>query len=399
MNLWGQPFFSDVLVGAYLGLLSLMWLALAWGVPGYGRKWRLLPPSEGGADHEPRPTRVSICIPARNEAKNIGSCLQAVLASTHPHMEVILVDDRSEDDTAEVAAALAAGDGRIHLISGTEPPKGWSGKAWACARAAGEAQGSLLIFLDADVRVHPEAVATMVREMEIRGLDMASAFGSWELRSFWERALIPTVGWLIRGAVDLDRVNDPSRPEAFANGQLIAIDAARYAAVGGHAAIKDQVLDDVRLAEVAKRRALRLGMFVAPWLFRVRLYRSLGEIVRGYSKNIYEGMGRSPAIGFGAVLFILVGTLIPFILLGIGIHARFVLGWAVPNLVWLCWLTVICGLQFVFRWRVERFDGRSGAAAWTHPLANMLLIFILLRAILGVRSTWKGREFVDGRAS
>jgi glycosyltransferase involved in cell wall biosynthesis len=399
MNAWGQPFFSDVLVGAYLCLLTLMWAALAWGVPGYGRKWRLHPWAGGQGERlDPLPIRVAVCIPARNEARNIGPCLQAVLASTHPHLEVILVDDRSEDDTAAVAAALAAGDERVRIVSGTEPPKGWAGKAWACSRAAGEAQSALLVFLDADVRIHPDTISRLVWEVESRGLDMASIFGSWDLRSFWERALIPTVGWLIRGAVDLDRVNDPSKPEAFANGQLIAIVAERYNAIGGHGAIRDQVLDDVRLAELAKRRALKIGMFVAPWMFRVRLYRSLGEIVRGYGKNLYEGMGRSPAIGFGAVLFILVGTLIPFLLLGLGIHARFILGWAVPNLVWLVWLILICGLQLVFRWRVERFDGRSGAAAWTHPLANVVLIFILFRAILGVRSTWKGRVFVDGRA-
>ena len=117
------------------------------------------------------------------------------------------------------------------------------------------------------------------------------------------------------GRDELDRVNDPVQTDAFANGQLILVEREAYEYVGGHGAIKDRILDDVGLAEAFKRRGLRIALHPAPWAFRVRLYTSLREILAGYGKNLYEGMGRRPAVGLGAVLFIFVGTLLPFIAL------------------------------------------------------------------------------------
>ena len=398
MNLWGQPILSDLLAGGYIGLLLLMWGALLLGVPLWGRRWTIAPPDPAAGPPAAGP-RVSICIPARNEAENIGVCVAQALASRWPSLEVVVVDDRSEDDTGRVARAAGEGDARLFVVEGSEPQAGWAGKPWACARAAGEARGELLLFLDADVRIHPDAVAALVDVMERDRLGMLSIFGTWELVTFWERALIPTVGWLIRGAVNLDQINDPVRPEAFANGQLILVRREAYDRMGGHQAVRDQILEDVRLAQVAKKHGVATGMRVAPWAFRVRLYRSLGEIVRGYSKNLYEGMGRNPLVGLGAVLFILVGTLVPFLALLGGLWARSVWGWAVPGNGWLVALAGVCALQLAFRWRSERADGRSGAIAWTHPIANVLLVVILLRSMFGVRTVWKGRTFSDGRAT
>lgn len=390
---------SEIFAGGYLGLLSLMWGGLVAGVPSWGARWRLEP--EPGPPPGPLP-RLSICIPARNEAANIGAAVRAALGSAWPDpaaLEVVVVDDRSTDGTGDLARAAGAGDPRLRVVSGEPPPPGWAGKVWACARAAGEATGELLLFVDADVVLHPDAARALAGCMERERLALLSVFGTWELESFWERAVIPAVGWFIRGAVDLDRVNDPGRPEAFANGQAILVRREPYEALGGHGAIRDQVLDDVRLAAAFKRRGLRCGMRVAPWAFRVRLYRSLSEITNGYAKNLYEGMERRAGLGLGAVLFIFIGTVLPGLALLGGLVGRLALGWQVPGWGWMLWLLGLVVLQLVFRYRVERRDGRSGAACWTHPVANIVLMWILLRSVLGVRVTWKGRAFVDGRAA
>jgi len=397
MTGWGEPWLSDLLAGGYLGLLSLMWALLALGVPQYGAKWRLPAPAPGAAPSAG--PRVSVCVPARDEAANIGACVQAVLASDYSDLELIVVDDRSSDGTSDAARAAAASDPRFHLSAGTEPPAGWSGKAWACRRASGEASGSLLLFVDADVRLHPGTISALVAARAAEGLGLLSLFGRWQLVSFWERALIPTVGWFIRGAVDLDRVNQPGAEEAFANGQLILLTREAYDAVDGHGAVKDQILDDVRLAAAVKRRGFATGLRVAPWAFEVRLYRSLAEILNGYTKNLYEGMGRRPALGLGAVLFVVVGTLAPYAGLAGGLVGRFALGWSVPELGWLAWLAGICAMQLLFRARVESFDGRPPGIAWVHPISNVLLVWILLRSMGRVEVEWKGRRFVDGRAS
>lgn len=398
MPSWGEPVLSGIIGGAYLGLLTLMWGGLALGMPRYGERWRLQPGDGPKDDTSEELPKVSILVPARDEAHNIGHCVRACLASDWPRLELVVVDDGSTDGTAEVARAAAGDDPRLHLVAGTPRPPGWAGKAWACRRAAGEATGELLLFVDADVRIHPATVRALVGALQARKLGLVSAFGTWELHSFWERALIPTIGWFIRGATDLDRVNKPGRPEAFANGQLILVDRAAYESVDGHGAVKDQILDDVRLAQAVKRRGHGTGLYVAPWSFRVRLYRSFSEIFWGYAKNLYEGMGRQPLLGLGAVLFVFVGTLTPYLALGAGLVGRLALDWQVPGTGWLLWLVGICGLQHLFRYRVERFDGRSGAMAWVHPLSNLVLVAIILRSMLGIEVSWKGRRFVDGRA-
>ena len=348
---------SALLLGGYFALLSLVWGSLIWGSQRWGEKWRLKRPPLG-ADPK-HPILVSVCIPARDEAANIG-----------------MREDRAGESMAEFWRSSWSTTDRL-TVRRTRPERpgvtmtacsSWTarsrrrvaGKPWACRRAVGEARGQILCFVDADVRLAPDAIAVLVDTMVTEDLRLLGAYGTWELHSFWERTLIPAVGWLIRGAVDLDQVNDPGLPVAFANGQLIAVERNSYDALDGHGSVRSEVLEDVRLAEQFKCRGHRVGMRVAPWAFHVRLYEGLGEIIRGYTKNLYEGMGRRPSLALGAILFIFVGALLPWLLLGLGLIVRVLLGWGVPQGPWLLWCGLVCVLQVVFRWMLESRDGRSG---------------------------------------
>lgn len=398
MSFWEEPSTSSWLLGGYLGLLSLVWLALIVGTRSWGQQWQILRPALDEDLGEAKDLVVSICIPARNEAVNIEACVRAALASRWPQLEVIVVDDRSEDDTAAVARAAGAGDDRLYVVSGVEPPSGWAGKPWACSRAAGEARGQVICFVDADVQLAPDAIRALVVTMVQKKLRLLSVYGSWTLHGFWERVLIPAVGWLIRGAIDLDTVNDPGRPEAFANGQLIMVERQAYESLGGHQSVRDQILEDVRLAEQFKRHGFLVGMRVASWAFQVRLYDGLNAIVRGYAKNLFEGMGRQPSLALGAVLFIFVGALLPWLALFLALISRVHWGWAIPSNGWIIWCALVCLLQILFRWSLEIRDGRDGRIAWAHPLANILLVWILLRSMMSMKASWKGRVFIDGKA-
>jgi hypothetical protein len=391
---WGDAGFAGLIAGGYLALLTLTWASLAFGAGRWGRRWRLTS-GQRAPDNAPR---LSVCIPARDEAGRIGPAVRAALALDYPNLEVVVVDDRSSDGTGQEARDAGAGDERLRVILGTEPPAGWAGKPWACLRAAGEATGELLLFVDADVQVAPWSAGAAVSAMETENLDLLSLFGDWELRSFWERAVIPVVGWFIRGSVDLDGVNDQARQEAFANGQFILVRTQGYEAVDGHAAVRAEVLDDVRLARAFKSRGLRTGIRHAPGAFSVRLYTGLGDIVAGYGKNLYEGMDRRPIIAWGAILFVVVSTLSPYVVLaalGVGVATG---AWSPPRLGWWLWLAAIVGLIHLFRFRLERADGRSGVHSLTHPLGNVVLVWVLLRSFFGMRAQWKGRAFVDGKA-
>jgi hypothetical protein len=390
---WGTEGFSDLLAAGYLGVMSLAWLGLLWGAGQWGRRWRL---NRDGVQPERWP-KVSVCIPARNEARCIADCVRAALAQDYPDFEVLLVDDRSEDQTGDLASQAAEGDEGFRLILGEEPPTGWAGKPWACQRLSAESTGELLLFIDADVCLAPWALGAAVREQQARGASLLSLFGDWDLKGFWEGAVVPVVGWLIRGSVDLDEVNRDTSPQAFANGQFILVERQAYLRVGGHGAVRAEVLDDVHLARAFKTRALSCALLHAPGAFRVRLYTSLREIIEGYSKNLYEGLDRRLSLGCGAILFVFVGTLLPFLILAGLLSITFLLGWTIAY-GWILWTMGLCALILLFRWRLERLDGRSGWHALTHLLGNLVLVWILLRAIFSLESEWKGRRFVDGKA-
>ena len=391
---WGDEGLSAVLLGGYLGMLTLLWGAMTAGIGEWHRRHRL-PDAPSVAL-----PRLSICIPARDEAHQIAACVRSALAQDHPDIDVIVVDDCSTDGTADAARAAAPSDVRLRVVRNAPPPPGWAGKPWACQRAAAEAAGAHLLFVDADVVLAPDAARRAAAALVDRRLGMLSVFGTWRLESFWEQVAIPVIGWFIRGATDVGAVNTPGRPEAFANGQFLLFDRAAYDAMGGHAVVRAEVLEDVRIARAAKQRGHAIGLYAAPDLFSVRLYRSLGEIVRGYGKNFYEGMERRPLVALGALLFLFVGALLPWIVLAVAVaRPALALTGLDPAPLWLGWMALVCLLPVAFRWRLERVDGRSGWYAWSHTLGNVVLAVVLARTLFSVETTWKGRRFHDGKAA
>ena len=395
LDLWASPDLSAVLAAGWLGILTLIWTGLLLGLDGWGSAWRLERPLEAPSESP----LVSICVPARDELAVIGACVRAALDAHWPRLELIVMDEGSTDGTADAAAAAGSGDPRLRVLAAGPPPTGWSGKAWACARAAGEAKGALLLFLDADTRIDPDAVAALVGESRRRNLALLSAFGGWELRTPWSRLLVPVLGWLVRGSISLNRVNAPGSPDAFAVGALFMVDAEVYEAVGGHGAVRDQLLAEVHLAHAVKRLGRSIGLFSAPWSHLVGQPEDLRSLLSTWRRSLHELLGRRTFLCLGGILFLAVAGLLPFLLLPILVAARVVLGWGAPAWPWILWMTLVVGLQLLFRWMVDR---RAGGATWStplHPLSLMLAIGVLGSSTLNSRAGWKGRPFRDGKAS
>jgi chlorobactene glucosyltransferase len=201
---------------------------------------------------------VSVIIPARNERRNVERCLRSVLAARYPALEVFLVDDHSEDGTGAIARSIAASDARLRVLESPPLPAGWFGKQWACATGAGAARGDVLLFADADTEQAPDLIARAVSAKRALGADLLSVAGRQELGSFWERLLQPQIfSILLVRFGGTEGVNRARRPEdVIANGQCFLVRRASYDAVGGHAAVRDKVAEDLMLAQATRRAGL-----------------------------------------------------------------------------------------------------------------------------------------------
>lgn len=236
---------------------------------------------------------VAIIVPARNEVGNIEICLAGLSAQRGlaAGSSITVVDDASQDGTAEAVRRAALSDARISLIEAGPLAAGWMGKPHACWRGAVPGNAEWLCFIDADVRAAPELVPTAIETAERDGIDMLSLTPFQELGSFWERLIIPAGLVMIACAKDLRLIDDPHSPEVSANGQFLLIRRDVYFAVGGHEAVRDEICEDKALAALVKQAGRRFRLLGAEHLAHTRMYTDLASLWEGFSKNAVEIMG------------------------------------------------------------------------------------------------------------
>lgn len=340
---------------------------------------------------------VSVIVPARNESQNIRRCVSSLCASQYEGgFEVIVVDDRSDDDTAEVAESVARGRAdKVRVVRGAELPSDWTGKPWACHQGVEAARGSLLLFTDADTWHAPELLGRAVAGMEEDGADLLSLAGDQETGSFWERVAQPSFLFLLVQVYP--NTSLPFRQsrwrKAVANGQFIFVRRKVYESIGGHRATSAAVIEDLRLAHIMTRAGHTVVLRRAKAAFATRMYRSLGEIVRGWSKNIAMGarMFAGEAVGMflPPVLLTTVATifLLPFwaLLAGAvaGAGAPFLLGAGSATLA-----------NMATAAQVNRSSDVSPLYGLLQPLSAMVVCCAVLHSwVRGRRISWKGRVY------
>lgn len=354
-----------------------------------------------GPDATPDPVpddALSIVIPARNEAANIERCVTAAFAVDWPgRLEVVVVDDRSTDGTTEILERLAADEPRLKVVPGADPPAGWLGKPHALHVAQQHATGDWLMFLDADVTVDPLGPRRLIGRTIAQEADMASGLGRLEVESFWERVVQTRMGAVIAGGNPIEKVNDPEKEEALANGQCLLFRRSTYDAMGGHEAIKGSVLDDVDFAKLAKAEGVAYRLYFAPGVFRCRMYTGLGEIWSGWTKNLFPALGYSLIATVIVVALLFASSLLPFVLLAKNL-AVWAMGGAFSPFIWIELALVLT--IFATDAAGHRHNGYKWGLFWTFPLGMIIVCALFFNSAWRIKSgkgaVWKGRVVEAG---
>lgn len=319
------------------------------------------------------PTRVSVLLPVRDEAQRVAPTLRALLDQQGVDLELLVLDDDSTDGTGDVVRRVVGDDPRVRVLSGLPVPAGWLGKAHACQQLADAASGQVLVFVDADVVLAPTAVAATVALLEQTGLDLLSPYPRQQAPG--ATGLVqPLLQWSWLTFLPLRLAERSPRPSlSAANGQLLAVRREAYDRAGGHAAVRDAVVEDVELLRAVKRAGGSGGVCDGTALATTRMYDSWHELVEGYGKSLWTLP--LPTLVLMALLYVvpavaaLRGSRAGMLGYGAGVAGRVV--------------------------AARRTGGRALPDALMHPLSVTALCGLAIRSrVLHSRGrlTWKGRN-------
>jgi hypothetical protein len=355
----------------------------------YRRNTRLFRPPPAASDIVVSPPQVSVLIPARNEETSIAACVESVLASVGVEIEVIVLDDHSEDRTAEVVREIARKDPRVRLEIAPPLPPNWCGKQHACFVLSKHARFSILTFLDADVRLAADALARMAAFLAASNAELVSGFPHQQTGTFLEKLLIPLINWLLLCYLPMRPMRKYRFPALGAGcGQWFMTRRDAYDRVGGHEAVKASLHDGVTLPRAFRTAGFRTDICDATDLAECRMYRSAGQVWNGLAKNAREGLG-APVLIWVWTILLFGGHILPFVLLGcVGMMS------ATEAVI----TATAAGLACLPRLDAARRFRQSCLGTALHPIGILLLLVIqwyaAFRALIGKPVGWKGRVII-----
>lgn len=348
--------------------------------------WLRRPPADPSTVDEP----VAVLLPLRDEADRLTPCLRALLAQRGvPRMDIVVLDDGSTDGTAEIVRAVAAGDPRVRLVTGAPPPPAWLGKPHACHQLAAHADPAarVLVFVDADVVLAPHAVAASVAALRAAAAQLLSPYPRIAVGSAGERLVQPLLQWSWLTFLPLPAMERSPRPSlAAAGGQFLVVDRAGYERAGGHAAVRDRILEDMELARAVKRSGGRIALADGSALATCRMYTSWRQLADGYTKSLWASFGSPVAAAAVVALLLLLYAVPPLLAVGAALAGQ--LGGAVAGLS--AYLLGVVGRVVTAR----ATGGRAWPDSLAHPVSVALFGWLIARSY-HLRSRrrlfWRGR--------
>ena len=338
-----------------------------------------------GAAPPPDPPKVAVVIAARNEEADLPATLDGLIGQTYAPAEIVVVDGGSTDRTREVIDARAP---RVRRIDEPPLPPGWVGKNWGCATGAQATTSEWLLFLDADVRLEPGALAALLDRTRATGSDLLTVAPKVEMVGFWERVVLPFMVQLILLYFRAPRMSRPNSRAALVNGQCYLIRRSVYESVGGHLAIRGYVLEDIALARNLKAAGARMRVVWAPELATTRMYRDRHEMFEGLLKNIH-GLRYSAARQAGFLAGVVGFYYLPLMVLPLGLLAGNLPLIGMGGFLWVA----LFGKHVGF----ARAVGAPAAYGLLYPLSAGFYVALLTASLVdgsrGRPIRWKGRLY------
>lgn len=342
--------------------------------------------------------KVSICIPARNEAYVIERCITSALKQDYENFEVLVLDDESTDGTKQIVQGLSGIIKNLILIEGSKKPEDWLGKPWACHQLGKAATGDILLFIDADVTLDDHVLLKSVEQL--KQFDAITIWPQQQLESFWEKMVIPLIYfalWTLLPAIYVQQYpkwlpgslkTKMSSKFAAACGQFLAFNRRTYEVIGGHEAVKDQVVEDVELAKKIKSMDFTLRMLHGAKSVYCRMYTSHREIWNGLRKNFFTGFNKNVFFFVVMALVHLLVYVLPFIFLGVGIFKQ--------NAELITQSLILASVILIQRMALSALFKWDMFYSLFHPLSvlwyQVLSIQCLIDYFTDKKAVWKGRE-------
>jgi hypothetical protein len=385
-----------------VGTIGLTWIARHYFLNKYIKDHPWLRSDEPGSPI-PDPPLVSVLVAAKDEEEVIENCLRSIQAQDYPNYEIIVIDDRSDDRTAEIVQGLADRDSRIRLVRILDLPDGWFGKHHAMHMGVSHAQGRWICMTDADcTHTSPRTLSIAMRFADKRKIDFLSIVPTLEMISFAEKVVQMVCGTVMIFWFQPKYVNDPNHPTAYANGAFMLLKREIYERLGGHEAVKDRINEDVPMARLAKQAGARLFVIGNEDLLKVRMYTSLGAIWRGWSRIFYgcfDGLSQHVV----SILLIAVMSVLPWLTLGVAIAWRILAPDPPPaELPWLLGSSLFAVIaQQSLVARLYRQHGHNPVYALGWIVGAVLTIGMIIHAVFklaGQSTDWRGTRYRRSRA-
>lgn len=384
-------------------LVGIAWIIRLYFVIATARRRVVL--SESSYDETPHTEdKVSVLVAAKDEESNIETCISSLLKQDWPDLEVIAIDDRSEDRTLDILKRLEAeAEGRLRVVSVKSLEPGWFGKSHAMHKGVAVSTGDWLLFTDADCRfLSPRTISLAIMEAQNSEADFLSIVPVLETPTAWERILQPVCALVLILWFLPEKVNDPTKKTAYANGAFMLLRRSCYEEIGGHQAVAADLNEDIRLARITKRVGLKLRVVENDNLYVTRMYATMGQAWHGWSR-IFSGSLLTLERLTIATSMLVFFSILPWVAL-VASAGGWLTAPSETGTLWgwltLAWATVVVFEQ-IATWRVFRIMRIAGGWSMFYFPAACVAIGILINAMFQARGAktmvWRGTSYQGNR--